>query len=60
MQVVQAGGVRRLVCRSGYQGLVGILQGILGRVRDGTANHPDAANMAPRVLGLAEMSWAYA
>jgi aminoglycoside phosphotransferase (APT) family kinase protein len=40
--------------------LVGILQGILGRVRDGTANHPDAANMAPRVLGLAEMSWAYA
>ena len=40
--------------------LVGILQGILGRVRDGTANHPDAANMAPRVLSLAQMSWAYA
>jgi len=40
--------------------LVGILQGILGRVRDGTANHPDAANMAPRVLSLAEMSWAFA
>ncbi len=40
--------------------LVGILQGILGRVRDGTASHPDAANMAPRVQGLAEMSWAYA
>ena len=40
--------------------LVGILQGILGRVRDGTANHPDAANMAPRVTSLAEMSWAYA
>ncbi|MBU1378744.1 MAG: phosphotransferase family protein [Alphaproteobacteria bacterium] len=40
--------------------LVGILQGILGRVRDGTANHPDAANMAPRVASLAEMSWAYA
>ena len=40
--------------------LVGILQGILGRVRDGTANHPDAANMAPRVKSLAEMSWAYA
>ena len=40
--------------------LVGILQGILGRVRDGTANHPDAANMAPRVLSLAEMSWTYA
>jgi aminoglycoside phosphotransferase (APT) family kinase protein len=40
--------------------LVGILQGILGRVRDGTANHPDAANMAPRVTALAQMSWAYA
>ncbi len=40
--------------------LVGILQGILGRVRDGTANHPDAANMAPRVTSLAQMSWAYA
>lgn len=40
--------------------LAGILQGILGRVRDGTANHPDAANMAPRVLGLAELSWTYA
>lgn len=40
--------------------LVGILQGILGRVRDGTANHPDAANMAPRVEALAKMSWAYA
>jgi len=40
--------------------LAGILQGILGRVRDGTANHPDAANMAPRVTGLAEMSWAFA
>ena len=40
--------------------LAGILQGILGRVRDGTANHPDAANMAPRVASLAQMSWAFA
>ncbi|HEX7886217.1 MAG TPA: phosphotransferase family protein, partial [Phenylobacterium sp.] len=40
--------------------LVGILQGILGRVRDGTANHPDAPTLAPRVQGLAEMSWSYA
>ena len=40
--------------------LVGILQGILGRVRDGTANHPDAANMGPRVDALAQMSWAFA
>jgi len=37
-----------------------IAQGIMGRVRDGTANHPDAANMAPRVTALAEMSWAFA
>jgi aminoglycoside phosphotransferase (APT) family kinase protein len=40
--------------------LAGILQGILGRVRDGTANHPDAANMGPRVLSLAEAGWAFA
>ncbi|MDZ4374114.1 MAG: phosphotransferase family protein [Phenylobacterium sp.] len=40
--------------------LVGILQGILGRVRDGTANHPDAANMAPRVEALSKLSWSYA
>ncbi|MFC3068742.1 phosphotransferase family protein [Phenylobacterium soli] len=40
--------------------LAGIIQGILGRVRDGTANHPDAANMGPRVVGLAQTSWAFA
>ena len=40
--------------------LAGIIQGILGRVRDGTANHPDAANMGPRVLGLAQTSWEFA
>ncbi|HEY8574140.1 phosphotransferase family protein [Phenylobacterium sp.] len=40
--------------------LAGIVQGILGRVRDGTANHPDAANMGPRVISLAEASWAFA
>jgi aminoglycoside phosphotransferase (APT) family kinase protein len=40
--------------------LAGIVQGILGRVRDGTANHPDAGAMGPRVLSLAEASWGFA
>jgi len=40
--------------------LAGIVQGILGRVRDGTANHPDAANMGPRVIALAQASWQFA
>ena len=40
--------------------LAGILQGIVGRVRDGTANSPQAAAMAPRVLSLAKASWAFA
>ncbi len=40
--------------------LAGILQGIVGRVRDGTANSPQAAAMAPRVRSLAQASWAFA
>lgn len=40
--------------------LVGIIQGILGRVRDGTANHPDAGNLRPRVQRLAELGWSFA
>jgi aminoglycoside phosphotransferase (APT) family kinase protein len=40
--------------------LAGIIQGILGRVRDGTANHPQAAQMGPRVIALAEASWKFA
>ncbi|MFN3585455.1 phosphotransferase family protein [Phenylobacterium sp.] len=40
--------------------LAGIVQGILGRVRDGTANHPDAAAMGPRVLALSQASWEFA
>jgi aminoglycoside phosphotransferase (APT) family kinase protein len=40
--------------------LAGILQGIVGRVRDGTANHPEAAKQADRVEALAKTSWAYA
>jgi aminoglycoside phosphotransferase (APT) family kinase protein len=40
--------------------LAGIIQGILGRVRDGTANHPQAAQMGPRVIALAEASWRFA
>ncbi|RAK57883.1 phosphotransferase family protein [Phenylobacterium deserti] len=40
--------------------LAGIIQGILGRVRDGTANHPQAHLMGPRVIALAEASWRFA
>jgi aminoglycoside phosphotransferase (APT) family kinase protein len=40
--------------------LAGIVQGIIGRVREGTANHPDATNMGPRVVALAEASWQFA
>jgi aminoglycoside phosphotransferase (APT) family kinase protein len=40
--------------------LAGILQGIVGRVRDGTANSPQAASQAERIPGLAQMAWRYA
>jgi aminoglycoside phosphotransferase (APT) family kinase protein len=40
--------------------LCGILQGIVGRVRDGTANSPQAAAMADRVPLLASQAWEYA
>ena len=40
--------------------LAGICQGIVGRVRDGTANHPQAAAMAERVPLLADSAWKYA
>ena len=40
--------------------LAGILQGIVGRVRDGTANSPQALASAERVPGLAKMAWHYA
>jgi len=40
--------------------LAGILQGIVGRVRDGTANSPHAAQQADRVLSLAQTSWHFA
>ena len=40
--------------------LAGILQGIVGRVRDGTANSPQAHAQAERVPGLASMAWEYA
>ncbi|MDB5423306.1 MAG: hypothetical protein JWQ29_722, partial [Phenylobacterium sp.] len=40
--------------------LAGILQGIVGRVRDGTANSPHAAQQETRVLSLAEASWRFA
>ena len=40
--------------------LAGILQGIVGRVRDGTANSPHAAQQADRVISLAQASWRFA
>ncbi len=40
--------------------LAGILQGIVGRVRDGTANSPQALASAGRIPGLAQMAWRYA
>jgi aminoglycoside phosphotransferase (APT) family kinase protein len=40
--------------------LAAILQGILGRVRDGTAANADAAAMAGQVRPLAETAWGFA
>ena len=40
--------------------LAGIIQGIVGRVRDGTANSPQAAAMAERVPALGEAAWKFA
>ncbi len=40
--------------------LAGIIQGIVGRVRDGTANSPQAAAMADRVPALGEAAWRFA
>jgi len=40
--------------------LAGILQGIVGRVRDGTAASPHAGAMAARVPVLAKQGWAFA
>jgi len=39
---------------------VGILQGIVGRVRDGTANSPMALERAARIPALAELGWSFA
>ena len=40
--------------------LAGILQGIVGRVRDGTASNAHAAAMAERVKPLSDLGWQYA
>lgn len=40
--------------------LAGILQGIVGRVRDGTANSPQALATAARIPALAQMAWSFA
>lgn len=38
--------------------LAAILQGIMGRVRDGTANDPQARERGARARPLAEAGWA--
>ena len=40
--------------------LAGICQGIIGRVRDGTASHPQAGAMVERVPKLGQSAWKYA
>ena len=40
--------------------LAAILQGIVGRVRDGTATSPHAVSKAQLVVPLAEVAWSYA
>jgi aminoglycoside phosphotransferase (APT) family kinase protein len=40
--------------------LAGIIQGIVGRARDGTANSPQAAAMAERVPALGAAAWRFA
>ncbi|MGI9168667.1 MAG: phosphotransferase [Caulobacteraceae bacterium] len=40
--------------------LAGIIQGIVGRVRDGTANSPQAVAMEARVPLLADAAWKFA
>ncbi|MGB2389336.1 MAG: phosphotransferase family protein, partial [Henriciella sp.] len=40
--------------------LAGILQGIIGRVRDGTAANANAATMEARVLPLAQFAASFA
>ena len=40
--------------------IAAILQGIAGRVRDGTAANPNAAAMADEVEPLAVAAWAFA
>jgi aminoglycoside phosphotransferase (APT) family kinase protein len=40
--------------------LAGILQGIVGRVRDGTASNENATTMAAAVRPLAELAWGFA
>ncbi len=40
--------------------MAAIFQGIVGRVRDGTAANPNAAKMADQVRPMAEVAWSYA
>jgi aminoglycoside phosphotransferase (APT) family kinase protein len=40
--------------------MAAIFQGIVGRVRDGTASNPNAAAVGGQVRPMAELAWAYA
>ena len=40
--------------------IAAILQGIVGRVRDGTASNENAEAMAAHVVPLSELAWKYA
>jgi aminoglycoside phosphotransferase (APT) family kinase protein len=40
--------------------LAAILQGIIGRARDGTANSPHAAQQSPRIFSLSKSAWEFA
>ncbi len=40
--------------------MAAIFQGIVGRVRDGTAANPNAAAVGGQVRPMAEVAWAYA
>ena len=56
----QEGGILRKLERASNehgQGIAAILQGIVGRVRDGTATNPNAPAMAAQVRPIAETAW---
>jgi len=55
-------GIADLDCYLAYNffRMAAIYQGIVGRVRDGTAANPNAAQIAGQVRPVAEVAWSYA